>query len=323
MEVNCGKIANNNIMINASYIKRIIAFIIIVLVILHASGCGQGSNKQSGPQQQQLQTEQESDKVPDQLKEIEENIEKIIKEMDGPSVGTEDKEKKQPEEGTEQQNEGQEGQKGQEQQDKQDSQKQDEGGSQQDQQKQSQAQQKPAQQPQKDPWEKITPIINTMHYKWNDYMPLAVKMGANRKLIDDFSNALNSLTSTIIGKNKTNTLMAASYLYAYIPDFYSLYKTGTSPEIKRIRYYTRNAMLNAMTANWTQADSDMNSLKSSWSLFKNTLSKEQQESGNKLDFSIYELEKVIKERDQPLTDIKGRVAMANIEALEKAMEKEE
>jgi len=50
-------------------------------------------------------------------------------------------------------------------------------------------------------------------------------------------------------QNKTNTLLAASYLYAYIPDFYSLYRAETSPEIKRVRYYTRNAMLNAMTAN--------------------------------------------------------------------------
>ncbi|HHW48051.1 MAG TPA: hypothetical protein GXX14_05465, partial [Clostridiaceae bacterium] len=182
---------------------------------------------------------------------------------------------------------------------------------------QGQETQKPAA---KDPWQKITPIINTLHYKWNSFMPAAVKLGADKTLIDNFSNALNSLTNTIIEKNKTNVLLAASYLYAYIPDFYALYRTPTSPEIKRIRYYTRNAMLNAMTANWEQADSDINNLKESWALYKNTIPKDLQEEASKLDFSIYELGNVIAEKNQPLVDIKGRVAMSNIESLEKAME---
>jgi len=50
-------------------------------------------------------------------------------------------------------------------------------------------------------------------------LPLAAKKNAGRNLIDGFSTALNSLTDTVISKNKTNTLLAASYLYAYIPDF--------------------------------------------------------------------------------------------------------
>jgi len=164
-------------------------------------------------------------------------------------------------------------------------------------------------------------MINELHYRWNSYMPMAVKKGANQKLVDDFSSALNSLTNTIISKNRTNTLMAASNIYSYIPDLYSLYKLPVSPEIKRIRYYTRNAMLNAMINDWEQADLDIDKLKSLWALYKNAIPKEQQDDASRLDFSVYELEKVIISRDPPLCDIKGRVAMSNIIALEKAMEK--
>jgi uncharacterized membrane protein YgcG len=57
-------------------------------------------------------------------------------------------------------------------------------------------------------------------------------------------------------------------------------------------------------------------------MYKNTVSKEQQDTASKLDFSIYELEKVVKQRNQLLTDIKGRVALDNIKSLEKASEKE-
>jgi hypothetical protein len=309
---------------NSSFIKKLSAILIVLALLMppFLSGCSSEKRNQSSPRQKQLSSEEEPGKIPDQLKDMEENIEKIIKAMDGPAAGLEEEKGKtaQGESGQEKQKSAEEsktsGEKGQEggsEKNKEQSQSKD--------QNQAEGQEKKTEgKTQEGRWEEITPIVNSMHYKWNSYMPSAVKMGANKKLIDDFSNALNSLTDTIIGKNQTNTLLAASYLYAYIPDFYSLYKTNPSPEIKRIRYYTRNAMLNAMTANWTQAGNDINNLKSSWSLFKNTPDKEQQDHVTKLDFSIYELDKVIREKSQTLTDIKGRVAMANIDSLERAME---
>jgi hypothetical protein len=76
-----------------------------------------------------------------------------------------------------------------------------------------------------------------------------------------------------------------------------------------------------MTANWEQADTDMSNLKSTWNIYKNLIPGEQQEQSSQLDYSIYELENVIKEKNQPLCDIKGRVIISNIQALEDAMEK--
>lgn len=293
--------------------------ILIIILSLPMPGCRQ-SSREPAPQQQSQQAGQQSDKVPKQLTGIEDSIERIIKSLDGPAVGVKE-EKKEEKEGAQQDKAGQETKKegeGEGDQEKKGGEG-EEGGQQKKGAQQDQAAQKPKQ---RNPWEEITPVMNSLHYQWNSFMPSAVKMGANRTLVDNFSNALNNLTNTVIAKNKTNTLVAASRLYSYIPDFYSLYRTKTSPEIKRIRHYTRNAMLSAMNANWTQADQDINSLKSSWSLYKNTLSRDQQDSSNKLDFSIYELEKVIKDRSQPLTDIKGRVAMANVETLEKSAEKQ-
>jgi len=139
-------------------------------------------------------------------------------------------------------------------------------------------------------------------------------------LIDGFSSTLNNLTNIIIDKNKTNTLMASSSLYSYIPQFYSLYRSEISPELKKIRYCTRNSMLNAMmTGNWEQAEYDLKTLQSIWSVFKNTLPEDMQESSSMLEFSIFEFEKVLLEKNQPLTDIKGRVTMSNIETLEKLL----
>lgn len=296
---------------------KTMAYILLVPMLL-ISGCSQKEQKPEA-RQQSMQDAGSPEESSEQLEEIEESIEKIIMVLDGPSA----------EAGKDRQDGAKEEKTVQEQQSQQQSgsehggEKNQQEGAQKEQQSQGQQKGQTSQQSQKDdPWSEISLTINKLHYQWNDYMPQAVKLGANQKLVEAFSDALNSLTSTIIGKNKTNTLMAASYLYAYIPDFYSLYKAGVSPEIKRVKYYTRNAMLNALTANWEQADFDMNSLKSSWSMFRNTLANNHKENTEKLDFSIYELEKAIIERNQPLTDIKGRVAMSNIQSLESDLEKE-
>lgn len=311
----CQSIMKKNKTFNHKFLTFLWFLTLFLIFALSLFSCKKEEKKPS-PEQQSQESEQQSETIPEQLKEIEKSVEKIIKALDGPSVGVEEEKGESKQEMSS--DEGDSSQKQEDNKKQEDSQGKDTQAGEKSS-KQTQGAQK---QEKQDPWKEITPITNDLHYKWTSYMPDAVKKGANKKLIDNFSNALNSLTNTIIEKNKTNTLMAASYLYAYIPDMYSLYRTKTSPEIKRIRYYVRNSMLNSMTANWTQVDYDVNNLKSSWSLFKNTLEKNEQDDSNRLDFSIYEFEKVVKERNQPLVDIKGRVALSNIETIEKAMEKE-
>lgn len=299
--------------ISSKKYSRLLILITIVVIVL--SSCGQKSQE---PSVQQQQASQESEKVPEQLSSIENSLERVIKELNGPSLADEEKEAGQNKGGQEQSQE--ESKKDEE--STGGSEKESGGGKEEKKQEDSKqennaSQQKPAPQP-PDPWQKISPIINSLHYQWNAYLPMAIKKGANKQLVENFSGALNNLTNAIIAKNATNTLMAASSSYAFIPDFYLLYKTENSPEIKRIRHYIRNSMLNAMTGNWEKAESDLNNLKSSWSICKNIVQKEQQDNASKLDFSIYELERVIKEKNQPLVDIKGRVALSNVKELDKS-----
>lgn len=316
--------------------KKFISIIFALIILTQLAACGKVLQKPNG-QQQSTQSEQQSDKAPSELTELENNIEMIIKTLGGPAAqetkrGKQDTSSKQEKKDAEKdQDEGKNKEKSQDKQGDKDQDKQGDKSQQGDKnQQRGQSRQKGQDQEQdqtpgtiqqprqpQDPMGKIVPLVNNLHYRWNNLLPIAVKQGAKKDLVDNFGNALNSLTETSIGKNKTNTLMAANNLYSYIPDLYSLFKTKTSPEIKRMRYYSRNAILNSLTGNWTQADSDIENLKSTWSLYKKVLSNEQQDMVNKLDFSIYEFEKVVKERNQTLTDIKGRVSFSNIEALEK------
>ncbi|HEY9062327.1 MAG TPA: hypothetical protein VIO64_17785 [Pseudobacteroides sp.] len=306
--------------------------VVTLTICLPTVGCGNKNNGPSG-QQQSAQGGQSKETTPDVLTGIEENIESIITALKGPSVPKDEdstgdaKSGKQSKEKSTQSEESKGKQEG-------DKSSEEGGGSKSSESpspsestpspKEGNTETKPQSSPAKpspqDPWAEITPLVNSLHYQWNELRPEATSKGASRELTDNFSNSLNSLTNTIITKNKENTLMESNKLYSYIPDLLYLYKSKASPELKRVKYYTRNSILNSLAPNWPTAESDITSLKSSWSTYKNTIDKKQHENVSKLDYSINELEKVIKDKNQPLIDIKGRVVLTNINTLEKASE---
>ena len=292
----------------------------VIIITSLLTACGQGSQ---GPslQQQSSDKKQEFEEAPQKLKAIEANIEKLFKALDGPFVTVED-EKKQKDQGQQDQGKQESSQQQEPSHEPSQSSSQSGGSEQKGQQSQGGQQQKGPQPEKKDPWKEIEPIINNLHYQWNDFMPDAVKKGADPKITGNFSNALNLLTNVIKTKDKTKTLTTANGLYGCVFDLYSLYRTEMSPEIKRMRYLIRNTILDAQTENWAQAVKDAEGINASWSLLKNTLGKKQQADTVKLDFSILELEKVIAEKNASLTDIKGRVALSNIQSIEKSYEKE-
>ncbi len=180
-------------------------------------------------------------------------------------------------------------------------------------------QQKPASPQEK--WEEVDKLINTLHYQWNDFMPEVAKKGADMKFIDSFDTALNSLTTTAAAKDKEKVMASANELYKNVPDLYSIYRTKMSPEAKRLIYYTRDIILESAKDNWEQVKKDNDSIEKSWSLFRNTLDKEQQLIADKLNFSIYELKKVTGDKNKQLSGLKGKIVLNNIKELEQSFEK--
>ncbi|HHV59913.1 MAG TPA: hypothetical protein GXX49_06435 [Clostridiaceae bacterium] len=296
-------------------LKKIPLYILIIftLLIFLFTGCSQ--NKQNPEMQRQSAKDSgENEDPPEQLKEIEKKIEKMFKDLTSLAKGggnVQQGQNQAQEQGQKEQGQEQQGQKSEQEQGQ--GQGQDQGHGQKDQQGQEQQVQ--------DPWKEISAGIHEIHVQWNSLIPVAAKKGASNKLIEDFSNALNDLTVKTAERNLEESLIFCSRFYSFIPDFYSLYKTKVSPEIKRIRHFSRNAVLLAGKGDWGQASLDVSSAKASWSLFKNSIKPEQQESANKIDYSIYEFEKVVNDKNLLLTEIKGNILLDNLENLEKEMEK--
>ena len=325
----------------------------ILLMSFSLCGCGKGS-QQPDAKLQSAQQEKSQEKESEKLKNIEARLETLFETLGGPSVIMEESQSKesgesgQKQQSSQQQSTQQQGtqqqstQQGSQQQGTQQQSTQEQGSQQQGTQQQSTqqgsqqqgtqqkggqqqgtqqkgTQQKGGQQ-QNSKWSEIDMLINNLHYQWNDFMPEVAKKGADMKLVDDFDNALNSLTSIVAEKDSKKILGAANALYSHIPDLYSLYRTKMSPEAKRMVYYARNIILESAKDNWEQVKKDDKAMEKSWSLFRNSLEKEQQAIGDKLNFSIYELNKVALDKNKQLSDIKGRIVLSNIKELQKSFE---
>ncbi len=302
----------------------------ILLVSFSLCGCGKGS-QQPDAKLQSAQQEKLQEKESEKLKNIEVCLETLIETLGGPSVKMEESQSKesggsdQKQQSSQQQSSQQQGS---QQQSTQQQSTQQQGGQQkgtqqksgQQQGTQQQGTQQKGGQQQDSKWSEIDMLINNLHYQWNDFMPDVAKKGADMKLVDNFDNALNSLTTIVAEKDSKKILGAANALYSHIPDLYSLYRTKMSPEAKRMVYYARNIILESAKDNWEQVKNDDKAMEKSWSLFRNSLEKEQQAIGDKLNFSIYELNKVALDKNKQLSDIKGRIVLSNIKELQKSFE---
>lgn len=311
----------------------------ILIIIFFMAGCGK-SGQQNNAQLQSAQQQQTHEKESEKLKSIEKNLETLFETLGGPSVKMEEGGKggntsqQSTKQGSQQSTKQQSTQQGSHQSTQQGSQQSTkqqgslQGTKQQSTQqqgtKQKGSQQGTIQQGTKQQdmgrWPEIESLVSNLHYQWNDFMPEIAKKGADMKIVDNFDNALNTLTTTVASKNTKKALAAANSLYSHIPDLYSLYRLKMSPEVKRMVYYGRSIILEAQNDNWEQVTKDNKALEKSWSLFRNTLEKEQQQIGDKLNFSIYELDKVSSEKNKQLSDIKGRIVLSNIKELQKSFE---
>ena len=81
---------------------------------------------------------------------------------------------------------------------------------------------------------------------------------------------------------------------AILLNYTQFIKKPNISEVKKLKYYTRNIILGSMKNDWSQADENMEHVKTLWDLLKNNLTEnneEYKEPSGTLDFSIKEFEK--------------------------------
>ena len=283
--------------IHKSSILHSIFFIALTLLCLYAfTGC---ANLQAN-QAPENNPADDSKKVPGTLKEFEENMGEIIEELDKEDdeedesemtleIKTEIKQEETPEESTNETT-------------------------------QEQKQEIKKETTEDKMWETVEEKLETMHKQWNELQPKIVQAGISKEKVDAFSTALNDVTMAADETDKMNTLLGVSNLYAFVADFMAPYESDIPPDVKRMQHFLRNAKYHAMLENWEAAKENMENAKAHWQIVKAQTEKEQEEHANKMEFSIYQMEKVIDESNATLSELKGDLALQNLEALEESFE---
>lgn len=261
-------------------------------------GCSGGGQTQPPAQQQSGQSE----KNPEQLSKLESEVDSMIGMLSG--VPNEPEKKLEQKIQSEQQKKSQQS-----------------GGQQQGgQQQENQAGPKALLQPKPEvSWEQALINAEKIHTQWNDYVAKAAKDGVSKSNIDGFSTMLNQLTVEIGSKNRTAAILAANNMSLQLANFWMLYDSKVPPDLKRLKHYVRNTIYYSDLLEWTKVDSSMNYSKDIFQGIRTTANKDKQDMINKVDFSIQELERVVKGKNPPLIKLKAKLVLDNLDALEKDM----
>lgn len=317
-------------------------FVYVLISVLFFSACHQQSQDKQQNTGIASQEGEGAKSIPQELLALEKNTETIFQMLGGKYLsihGTEDQKSlkaKEKEGANQQQKQGQSQEQGKTQEKKQEK-AQEQGEDQSEAQGQSSGQQQQQQQQQPSPtpdnsklglaqsipaetWKEVLDTLDQMHYQWNEYMPKAIKVHASKESTELFSTDLNHATHAAMTRNQLQTLIAVNQIFRELVAFYKLYPNPISPDVKKVKYFVRSAMLHATLKDWNRSMEEVSNLSSLWSVASMSVEKQQQEQHNQLSFSIQEFDRVVKEHHEGLTYIKGNIVLSNIEKLEKEVQ---
>jgi hypothetical protein len=242
-------------------------------------------------------SENSQNRSPEELSELEENIDEILKSLGGPMPY--------PEFNNEFEN----------QDEKNNSEK--EGEMEGDQEKE---QEEKKEKKSGDRWDKILLQVNDLHEKWSRYIPKAIEADAQSPIIENFRVKLHDLTEKISDKNQQESLIVGNSLYENLIDFFDLYKNEQLNETKKIRFLIRNVIIKAQYNQWFDVEEDLERLKSTWSVLRTKLDdekhKDKKELKNSLSYTLEEFQEIIPRQNITLTKIKGSVLLHDLKQIE-------
>ena len=313
--------------------KTNLLYIILLCILLLLASCQNTPDNNSYNLGKDNENKQLRETVPNQLKDIENSIEEIVKTLDGPSimVSNEDLISKKTSEGKTISENKQESQSS----DKDEKENNSENGSnnssdmKEDKNNKTSDNEKDNEDNDIDPnsvdepWSNIRKTIQDLHIKWNEYIPEAKKTQVSNQLLDDFSFTLNVLTTSSSSKNTIDTLSSANNLYFYVTEFMPFYETQIPLEIKKSRYYIRSLAINSMMNRWDEADKNMQELSSLFPYLKNAVKLENNEFIDKLDYLIVELKNALEDKSFEIIDIKSKICMSVLNSIEEALEEDQ
>lgn len=168
-------------------------------------------------------------------------------------------------------------------------------------------------------WQKIDKKIEDIHKKWNEYELEGLKKGITTERTDKFEESINALTKSIESRNIKEIYDYGSQSMLALGPIFELYKDEIAGEINRIKYATYQSYLNAIEEKDNEA---LDILKNSEEEINKIRLKIEKDTSkikvlDKVNMSIVDMRKSLKEKSIKLYRIKKDVIIKNLEELGK------
>lgn len=301
--------------------KKLFICIIVIIALLLSISCTKKEEEQ----------ESNKEKIPQQLLNIVDNSERVIEEIEKLQEGIEDPDKL---EDPEQEKNGQENEKSQEEQKKQDGEEEQQNGGEEEQKSGSQSESDQADKEKeqskeengeettysdkiKKIWEDIMKIVTETHTSWNSIEFKSGKDGITEEEINKLEESLNELTIFVDEKDDMKAISLANEVILSISDILAHYDGNIDAEINKIKYFARMTLIYGQLGDWASADK---AIKESFPVFstlaqKINLEEKDKEKLSKLEHSIVDMEKVIKDENKELLKIKRDIIVENVDTI--------
>ncbi len=163
--------------------------------------------------------------------------------------------------------------------------------------------------------------IGNLHKTWNGSQPELLKRGADKKVIDVASEALNEATTTLDSKNGLAFLKALNGFYRYMPELEEKMEPQTPPGLMRLTYYARDILYSTFSNETQTANDDMDMIQEEWAAVKPQLKKGGEDEINRMEVSIDELKNSLDEQNKNLIKIKADIVLDDIRTLKAKQKK--
>ncbi|MBS4041622.1 MAG: hypothetical protein KGZ81_13620 [Flavobacteriales bacterium] len=161
-------------------------------------------------------------------------------------------------------------------------------------------------------WFDISGTVGDIHRSWNVLEPQLQEAKVTKTLTEEFENKLDEVTEVIGSKKVAEGLMGLNELTRFMADFRSYFKSKVPAEVYKVQFHIREAILYSSADDFDKAmDSTKKSKELGDTLRPRIIEKKGEDVAHKYQLSIEDLEQQLKNKNFPLTQVKGSIVIKN------------
>ncbi|WP_143156897.1 hypothetical protein [Thermosyntropha lipolytica] len=164
-------------------------------------------------------------------------------------------------------------------------------------------------------------LVKKMYKEWNLLEPDLVKAGIGNKERNDFRQGLDDLALAVQKKKREEALRAAIAMYKYYAGINKVFSGVVPPNFYLVKYEALSGAFFAAQGDFNQAEEHMESLFEYWNMLKMQKKADDAKLFNRTEFSLYDLQKAVENKEALLIPMKIEVVQNNLEEVEDSLSK--